>query len=459
MDGAWNRGLATRREFISRAGSAAAFAGALPQAFAGMPAVKPLRPVPNARQVEWADCEVGMFFHWDIRVMNWTADGKPRKAPPGTRCTPAEWYNPERLDTDQWMEAAKALGAKYALFTAKHGSGFLQWQSSAYDYSMKQSPYRGGQGDVVKMFVESCRRYGIKPCLYLSFDNNRYLMAGRFKVVNADESMRLRYKRICERYASEIWGDYGELFEIWIDGGLPPPETGIELVPLIEKYQPNAIVFGGEGKNLSSLRWARNEDGFVRYPAPATNGDQWQPFECATPLQRHFRWFWSPGCEKHNRSWEELVSMYYHLPGRNANFLLGATPGPDGLIPKADMDLYAHVGKMIKERFSNPLGKASGEGDVVTITFPAVTEINQMSVREDIAKGGERIAAYVVEGQLADGFWKPLCTGTVVGHRRVDLFEKTPVKAVRFRALTAYDKPLIRDFEVFRMDSWKPVIV
>ncbi len=43
-------------------------------------------------------------------------------------------YNPAKLDTDQWMEAAKAMGAKYCVFVAKHCSGFLQWQSDLYEY-------------------------------------------------------------------------------------------------------------------------------------------------------------------------------------------------------------------------------------------------------------------------------------------------------------------------------------
>ena len=45
-------------------------------------------------------------------------------------------YNPAKLDTDQWMEAAKAYGAKYVVLVAKHGSGFLQWQSDLYPYGL-----------------------------------------------------------------------------------------------------------------------------------------------------------------------------------------------------------------------------------------------------------------------------------------------------------------------------------
>ena len=74
--------------------------------------------------------------------------------------TPA-MYNPSKLNTDQWMEAAKAMGAKYAVFVAKHCSGFLQWQSDLYPYGVKQSPWRDGKGDVVRDFVDSCHKYGI----------------------------------------------------------------------------------------------------------------------------------------------------------------------------------------------------------------------------------------------------------------------------------------------------------
>ena len=56
------------------------------------------------------------------------------------------------------MEAARALGAKYAVFVAKHGSGLMSWQSDLYPYGMKQSPYKDGQGDMVRDFVNSARK-------------------------------------------------------------------------------------------------------------------------------------------------------------------------------------------------------------------------------------------------------------------------------------------------------------
>lgn len=414
------------------------------------------RPMPTPEQVAWHDAEIGMFFHWDIHVQRHTVDGKPRALPEGATNVPASFFNPERLDTDQWMEAVKALGAKYAILTAKHGSGFMHWQSNAYDYGMRQAAYRDGRGDVVKMFVESCRKAGIKPGLYLSFDNNHYMRVGRFKAKDAEALAN--YKRVCVQMASEVWGNYGDLFEIWIDGGLPPKEWDLDLRPLIERYQPRTIVFGAD-KVRHPLTWAENEEGFARYPAWSVRNGIWCPTECPVPLQRHYKWFWTPGCQAFNRSYEELVAMYYHTVGRNANLLLGATPGPDGAIPQHDIDLYTAVGKGINARFGKPIGTVSGEGDSVTLTLPTVSEVNQMSVREDIGRGGERIRAYLVEGHMPDGAWMPLCAGTSVGHCRIDMFEKTAVSALRFTALRSDDKPLIRDFKAYYVDDWRPVIV
>ncbi len=80
-----------------------------------------------------------MLFHFDIPIYkpgwNWRSG---RDVP-----TP-EMYNPSKLDTDQWMEAAKAMGARCTVLVAKHCSGFLQWQSDLYPYGVKQSPWRIG---------------------------------------------------------------------------------------------------------------------------------------------------------------------------------------------------------------------------------------------------------------------------------------------------------------------------
>ena len=101
---------------------------------------------------------------------------------------------------------------------------------------------------------------------------------------------------------------------------------------------------------------------------------------------------------------------------------------------------------MIKQRFSNPLGETKGEGDVIELRFKAATPVNQIVLQETLTSG-HRIRAYQVEGELAEGGVKTLCTGTCVGHKRIQMFQPAAVKALRLRVTKASDKPLVRAFQ------------
>ena len=186
-----------------------------------------------------------MFFHFDIPVYKPGWDWRSWKDLPDPNL-----YQPEELDTDQWMEAARAMGARYAIFVAKHCSGFCQWQTDIYPYGVKQSSWRGGQGDVVADFVQSCRKYDILPGLYASVSANGYLGVDNPGLVNRGKggtaAEQAEYVRICEQMATELWSRYGDLFEIWFDGSaIPVDEGGPDLVPILERHQPNAIAFQG----------------------------------------------------------------------------------------------------------------------------------------------------------------------------------------------------------------------
>ena len=95
---------------------------------------------------------------------------------------------------------------------------------------MRQSPWRGGKGDLVRDFVKSCERFNIKPGIYASVTANGYLEVDNPGLVNrgrgGDPAKQAAYSRICEGMLSELWGRYGELFHIWFDGGALPPDKG-----------------------------------------------------------------------------------------------------------------------------------------------------------------------------------------------------------------------------------------
>jgi hypothetical protein len=68
------------------------------------------------------------------------------------------------------------------------------------------------------------------------------------------------------------------------------------LTALLNKLQPNAVVFGGAGLNNNALRWIGTEDGLAPYPTWSRtaaggngqgdpDGDSWTPAETEFTMQ------------------------------------------------------------------------------------------------------------------------------------------------------------------------------
>jgi alpha-L-fucosidase len=459
-DGAdWKEHSMNRRQFLRNATATSLFALGGRGWAAGEATSEPALPRPSAEQARWQDMELGMFFHFDLPIYKLGWDWRSWRDKP----TP-DMYNPAKLDTDQWMEAAKAMGARYAVLVAKHCSGFLQWQSDLYPYGVKQSSWRGGKGDVVGDFVNSCRKYGIQPGLYASVSANGYLEVDNPGLVNrgkgGDPEAQARYVKICEQMLTELWSRYGELFEIWFDGGaLPVDKGGPDLVPIYQKHQPKAIVFQGPA---ASIRWIGNENGVAAYPCWATvphrqdyngpgdpDGRHWLPGECDVPVRGH-EWFWTPDGDKSLHSVEKLMDMYYRSVGRNCNLLLNANPNPDGLVPEPDFQRYVEFGKEIRKRFEKPLARTEGRGATVELKLATPATIDHVIVMEDIQQG-ERIREYQIEGQVGADAWRTLCAGQSVGHKRIERFDPTEVAAVRVRTVKSVGEPLIRSLAAYRV--------
>jgi alpha-L-fucosidase len=421
---------------------------------------------PTLAQQQWHDLELGMFFHFDIPVYKQGWDWRSWNGQPEP-----DLYQPTKLDTDQWMEAAKAMGAKYAVFVAKHCSGFLQWQSDLYPYGVKQSSWRGGKGDVVGDFVASCRRYGIKPGLYASMSANGFLGVDNPGLVNrgkgGDAQAQREYVQVCEQMITELWSRYGELFEVWFDGGaIPVAEGGPDLIPILQEHQPNAIVFQGPPGTRDMIRWVGNERGVAPYPCWSTTnagtseggneektfagspaGTLWIPGECDVPIRNH-EWFWKPGQENLRYSLPELMEMYYCSVGRNCNLLLNANPGPDGLVPEADLERYREFGQEIRRRFDTPLASTSGKGALIELDLGDSRELNHVSIMEDLSHG-ERILEYALECLAADGTWQRLCSGECVGHKRIQQFDTVSTTKLRLTVTKEKAPPVVRQLAAY----------
>ena len=387
---------------------------------------------------------------------------------------PASSFNPTKLDTNQWCQAAKNMGATGIVFVAKHVGGFCLWQTTTTDYSIKSSPWKNGKGDILKELSQNCKKENLSLGVYIYPGDMRWGASIGSGGITNDPSKQKAYNKVLRTQWTECLSKYGQIDELWFDGSCK-----IELKDIIEKQAPNAVVFQGP---LASIRWPGNESGSLQYPAwnsltkedlatgVATvehsnpDGDAWAGLESNTTLYDH-NWFWAKKNEKKRKSLKHLIKTYYHSVGRGSLMLLNATPKTDGLIPEDDMKRYKELGDEITRRFSNELAQTEGVGKIHTITFANPTLVNQFMIMEDY-RYGERIREFVVEGKDAQGVWHKLNSGSAVGRKRIVVFQERPVTKLRLTITKSVGTPLLRSFKAYYvknigyeylLDDFKPI--
>ncbi len=424
--------------------------------------------VPTTAQQVWQDCEIGLIYHFDLPV----ASG--RYAPNNTyrKTIDPNLYQPRKLDTDQWLEAAKVVGAKYAIFTATHFSGFMQWQSELYPYGLRQTSWRNGRGDVVGAFVDSCRKAGVLPGIYFSTHRNVYWNVwGHY----ADEgrgrgtARQQEFNRVAESMTEELCSRYGKLVQIWYDAGVKTPaEGGPDVLPVFEKHQPDSVFY--HSRQRSDHRWIGNEHGHAGDPCWARmpigdgvshndpswrdllhsgdiHGEYWSPGMVDVPLRGHgaHNWFWSPDEDHAAYPVNRLMKMYYESVGRNCNLVLGEVITREGEVPLTDIDRLADFGRELKRRFSTPVVATRGTGSMLELKLNQPTKIDHVELMEDI-RHGERVRAYVCEALVDANRWEALCQGASIGHKRLHQFAPRKVGQVRLRIDSSIATPILRRF-------------
>lgn len=437
-------------------------------------------PVPNKQQLAWQQAELGVVFHYDLHVFD-----SSKYVQSVNRMIPVKDYdifNPIQLNVEQWVIAAKSAGARFALLTATHETGFALYQSDVNPYSLKAVTWRDGKGDIIRDFVEACRKHDIKPGIYLGIRWNSFFGVHDFKVNGTGEMQKNRqayYNKMVEGMVEEICTRYGPLFEIWFDGGASHPDKGApNVLPIVKKYQPDCLFYHNE--QLAEARWGGSESGTVGYPNWSTypfrytgpgeeikkhgfallkHGDSlgryWVPAMADAPLRgykgRH-EWFWEPGDEAHIYPVDDLMDMYYKSVGRNATLIMGLTPDPSGLLPKEDVQRLKEWGTEIKRRFAEPLAVTVGQKRQLEISLPKAMDVHQFLVQENIAKG-HRVKAFRIQA-LANNKWMTMVKGSAIGHKFIYLLDQ-PVKAKKFRFIVddAFAEPDIINFSVYQVES------
>ena len=430
----------TRREIL-KAGLAVSAAAALPPV-----ALSRSLALPSRQQLVWQDLEFGMFIH--LSPATW------QNHEFDDLTTPLSEINPTKLDTDQWVDTAQALGARYIVFVAKHQGGFCMWETHTTEYSIRNTPWRGGRGDVLAEIAASCRKKGVPLGVYVGARDDHF-GAGDGGQCKTPELQR-RYNELYREQLTEVFSRYGELIEIWFDGSTIVPVTD-----LIGRYQPNAAVFQS---SAATIRWVGNEDGVAPYPCwnavraekgrtgVATSrdadpdGSMWLPSEVDVSIRRP-DWFWSTSNANKVLTVDQLMSIYYRSVGRGAQLLLNIPADRDGLLPEPDCETAAAFGKELRRRFGHPLGVARGTGSSLILRLHRPARIDTAVIQEEISKG-ERVRSYRIEGQV-NGSWATLAEGLSIGHKRIQSVRPQTVDALRLLITKSAATPVIRSFAAF----------
>lgn len=435
-------------------------------------------PLPTSAQQQWQEAELTAIFHYDLHV----SDGKVYNQAIN-RITPIADINmfyPDQLDTDQWVQAAKTMGAKIAMITATHETGFALYQSDVNPYCMKSLKWRDGKGDIVRDFVNSCHKYGLRPGVYIGIRWNAFLGVYDFMMPNDgtvfQQNRQQFYNHMCEGMTEELMSRYGDLAIVWYDGGGHGPELGgADILPIVEKNQKNIIFY--HNTERADIRWGGSETGTVSYPCWGTYPfpyshskntdviakDNFKLLKCGDPLGEYYMpamsdtplrgyngrhdWFWEPESESYIYPVENLMDMYEKSVGRNSTLIVGLTPDNRGLLPDADVNRLKEFGDEIKRQYGTPLAVTSGKGKKLTLQLSAEKAIKSIIIQEDITKG-ERVRAYTLEAK-AQGKWGVVAKGQCIGHKRIEKITPMNASAIRLTINDSLAEPCIQSLEVY----------
>src|SRR5690554_4985024 len=125
----------------------------------------PYGPIPTVAQLNWHEMELYCLIHFTpttFQNKEW-----------GFGDAPPELFNPLQFDAGQIAAAAKSAGFNGLISVAKHHDGFCLWPTKTTDYNISNSPWRNGEGDMVKAFEQATRRQGMQFGVYVSaWDRN-----------------------------------------------------------------------------------------------------------------------------------------------------------------------------------------------------------------------------------------------------------------------------------------------
>jgi alpha-L-fucosidase len=431
------------------------------------PPIEPFYPIPTRSQLAWQNAELVMFLHFGMNTFTGNEWGDGTDSP--------TLFAPTSLDANQWVSVAKETGFTTLILTAKHHDGFCLWPSKFTSYSVANSPYKNGSGDIVREFSAACQRYGVKFGFYLSPWDRHEPMYGTEA-----------YNYFYQNQLTELLTGYGEAAEVWFDGAngdtLRKQDYNWDMYfETVRSYQPGALM-AGMGPDI---RWIGNENGlgntteWSSQPQSATmqisawGGKVWYPSECDVSIRPG--WFYHQNEDGQVKSVDSLTQIYLQTVGRNSNLLLNVPPDKEGRIADIDVARLLSWKQHLDQIFALEILKGqdivassvrdnspdyapgncldgnrktfwSAERGTIkadlTITLRTSQWINIVRLEEAIDYG-QRIASFRLLYRNGDT-WTECFRGTTVGRSRIVTFAPVQTTGIKILIDSSFAAPTLR---------------
>lgn len=422
--------------------------------------------LPTTLQLAYQERQLGAFIHFGPA----TFINSDFMSVPASKV-----FNPLNIDAEQWVRTAISFGAEHIVLTVKHHNGFCLWPTKTTDYSVKSSPWKDGQGDIVAEFIAACKKYGVKPGFYISGGDMNYgcwstgAPIGERKIVG---DLHAYFPFFLEQLR-ELLTNYDDISIIWFDGAYDPfgwdilnaetmerigTEYGDAIRSIIKHLQPQAVVFGG---TQPDIRWSGSEQGWASYPlwncvteenwsdnwvGPQNIG--WIPAEAN--IHTRNTWFWSPESDNSLKDSAQMFKAYLESVGRGANLLINMTPDTAGIIPEMEVKMLRNFGDTLKSYFGKPLSVIKYpeiSDNIVELIIPEYKNIQFIEIEEEL-KEGQRIANYSLE-YFKNGTWLNIVHGLSVGRKRLHQIELLTTEKIRMVINESSGDPVIKKFAAY----------
>ncbi len=456
---------------------------------------KPVLPVPSAAQMAWHKMETNAFVHFTTNTFTgreWGNGDESEKV-----------FNPTALNANQWAQTLKETGFKTMILTCKHHDGFCLWPSKFTEHSLKNSPYKKGQGDIVREASDACKKAGIKFGVYLSpWDRNQATYG------------KPEYITYYRNQLKELFTNYGPIAEMWFDGanggtGYYGGAKGTRKInaatyydwpktlDMVRSMQPNVVFFSDAGPGV---RWVGNESGlagetnwntistdtlFAGKPnvekllnTGSPDGNKWIPAEVDVSIRPG--WFYHAAEDAKVKTPEQLFDIYLTSVGRGSTLLLNIPPDQRGLFNELDVQSLKGFRELLDKIFSDNLANgasvtaSSYRGNAKEYAPANITDANeetywatndnvttgsieitlnkssvvQFITLQEYIKLGQRVKAFSVD-VWKDNAWVPVANATTIGYKRILRIAPVNTDKVRITITDSKACPLISNIEVY----------